>query len=159
MKSIKGFILAISISLIAISGVKAGNPDTTIKDNIFTAIQSIDYTSINVLLSAGADINSQNNQGNTPLMLAAKIGNMRILDIILSHNPEINLQNKKGSTALIIAAKTGQFHVVKKLVTNGADIKMRDNKGNTALTLASKFGHNKIVTYLQTLRKQVPLAK
>ncbi len=159
MKTIKGLFLTISITLIAIAGVKASSTPTTIKDNIFTAIRSIDYTSVNVLLSEGMDIDTVDQQGNTPLMVASKIGNPRIMDILLAHNPTVNLQNKKGSTALMIAARTGQFHIVKKLVTNGADISMRNEDGNTALTLASKFGHSQIVTYLKKLRTQEPLAK
>lgn len=159
MKTIKGLLLTISISLIAMAGVKASSTPTTIKDNIFTAIRSIDYTSINVLLSEGMNIDTVNRQGNTPLMVASKIGNLRIMDILLAHKPSMNLQNKKGSTALMIAARTGQFHVVKKLVTNGADVSMQNEDGNTALTLASKFGHDQIVTYLQKLRMQQNLAK
>lgn len=159
MKTIKGLLLTISISLIAMAGVKASSTPTTIKDNIFTAIRSIDYTSINVLLSEGTNVDTVDEEGNTPLMIAAKTGNLRIMDILLNHNPNINLQNKNGSTALIMAAKTGQLHVVKKLIRNGADTTMRDGNGNTALTLASKFGHHQVVTFLETIRTQEPLAK
>jgi len=159
MKTIKGLLLTISISLIAMSVVEANSTPKTIKDNIFTAIRSIDYTSINILLSEGMDVDTVNREGNTPLMVASKIGNPRIVDILLAHNPDINLQNKKGSTALMIAARTGQLHIVKKLVTNGADASMRDEDGNTALTLASKFGHDQIVTYFKKLRTHNPLAK
>lgn len=159
MKLTKGLLLIIGISILGISDIKA-NPNTdTIKDNIFIAIRSIDYTSINVLLSDRTNVDTVDRKGNTPLMVAAKVGNTRILDIILSHNPNINKQNKKGTTALITAATSGQLTVVKKLVSHGARLSVRDHDGNTALTLASKFGHDKIVDFFKRSQRQVPLAK
>lgn len=152
MKPIKGLLLILSISLTAITGIKANSHTDTIKDNIFTAIRSIDYTSINILLSEGTNIDTVDQQGNTPLMVAAKIGNLRILNIILAHNPDINQQNKKGMTALMIAAKTGQLQVVEKLLAHGADYSIQEKDGNTAIDLASRFGHSQIVTYFKESR-------
>lgn len=159
MKSIKGIILIISISLLAVADIKADSGTDKIKDNIFNAIHSIDYTSINVLLSDGTDIDTVDQQGNTPLMIASKVGNTRILDIILSHNPDINKQNNNGTTALMIAAQTGQNHVVRKLVKHGANLSDRDQDGNTASELAAKFGHEEIVQFFKRSKMQAPLAK
>jgi ankyrin repeat protein len=159
MKFTKGLLLTISLIFAISTVVKANSPHKTIEENIFAAIKNIDYVSINVLLSDGTDVDTVDQEGNTPLMVAAKVGNLRILDIIFSHNPEVNAQNNNGSTALMIAAQTGQLQVVKKLVENGAEAALRDNNDNTALTLASKFGHDKIVSYLKTLRTQGTLAK
>lgn len=149
----------ISISLLAISGLEANSNNDKIKDDIFSAISTIDYTSINILLAEGTNIDTVDQQGNTPLMLAAKIGNPRIMDIILSHNPDINKQNKIGSTALLVAAETGQLHLVKKLIGHGADVSVRDNNDNTAISLASRFSHNQIVEFLKDMRTQAYQAK
>ena len=159
MKLIKGLLLITGISLLAISGIEA-NPNTDkIKDDIFTAIRSIDYTSINVLLSDGTDVDTVDQDGNTPLMAATKIGNARIIDIVLSHNPDINKQNKNGRTALMIAAKAGLIDVVEKLVDQGAKVSTKDAEGNTALTLASKYGHNQVESFFKNLLRQTMSAK
>lgn len=159
MKLIKGLLLIIGISVLAVPEIEANSDTDKIKDNIFTAIRSIDYTSINILLSEGTKIDTVDRQGNTPLMVAAKVGNTRIIDIILSHEPNINKQNKSGDTALMIAAETGQLPVVKKLVNHGAEISMRDQDGNTALMLASQFGHDQVVRFFKRSQTQAPLAK
>lgn len=159
MKRTKGLLLIISISLLAITEIKADSGTDKIKDNIFTAIRSIDYTSINVLLSDGTDIDTVDRQGNTPLMIAAKVGNTRIVDIILSHDPDINKQNKNGATALIIAAETGQQHVVEKLINHGASLSISDQDGKTASQLAARFGHEEIVQLFKRSKMQAPLAK
>jgi len=152
MKSIKGLLLILSMTILAFSGVESDSNSQIIKDDIFTAIRSIDYTSINVLLSDATDVDTVDQNGNTPLMVAAHVGNPRIMNIILSHNPTINKQNNEGMTALMIAAEAGQFHAVQKLVAHGADQSILNTNGNTAVTLASKFGHNQIVTFFQEKR-------
>lgn len=164
MKIFKELFLCISLTLLAVSGVEANsNTDTikadTIEQNIFKAIRSIDYTSINILLSEGMDINTTNQQGNSPLIVAAKVGNLRILNIILSHNPDINARNDEGKTALMIAAETGQSQVVEKLLAHNADPSLKDNNDNTALTLASTYGHNTVVGYIKDVRTQTTFAK
>lgn len=136
----------------AFTGIGASSTTEVIEDDIFTAIQKIDYTSINVLLSDGTNIDTVDQQGNTPLMIATEVGNPRILNIILSHNPNVNMQNAQGQTALMIAAEAGQLHAVQKLLSKGADNTITNNEGNSALTLASKFGHKQIVTFFQEKR-------
>ena len=149
----KAFIITLTIAMFAAIGLNAHTGDTEVlTDDIFNAIRNIDYTSINVLLSDGTDVDTADHEGNSPLMVATQIGNPRIVNIILSHKPEINAQNKKGTTALMIAAQTGQFHIMKELLARGADAYLYDSEGNTALTLASKYGHNQIVTLLQNKR-------
>ena len=159
MKSVKGLLLILSLSVLTFAGVESDSNSKVIKDDIFTAIRSIDYTSINVLLSDSTNVDTVDQEGNTPLMVAAHIGNPRIMNIILSHNPDINKQNNNGMTALMIAAETGQLHAVEMLVKRGANQSIENADGNKAITLASKFGHDQVVTYLQSLRTQEPLAK
>lgn len=149
----------VGLCLMAFTGLKANSTSNEIKDNIFTAIRSIDYVSINVLLSDGVNIDTVDQEGNTPLMVAAQIGNPRIVDIILSHKADVNKQNNMGETALMIAAKTGQLEIVEKLVSHNANILTRNINGNTAVTLASKFGHNKIVSFLKGVQTQSAFAK
>ena len=159
-----GVILISSISLAVLPGVGSNSSNDPIdhteliEDDIFTAIRSIDYTSINILLSGGLDVDTTDRQGNTPLMVAAEVGNPRILTILLAHHPAINKQNQNGVTALMIAAKTGQYPAVSKLVAHGADISIRDNDGSTAISLASKYGHNRIVSFLKYSQSHEMLA-
>jgi|SRR5699024_914950 len=150
MKTMKGLLFYLTTALIFAVSVEA-NPTINIKQDIFTAINSIDYTSLNILLAEGSNVDQTNQQGNTPLMAAAKIGNQRMLDIILAHNPNIDKHNKAGKTALILAAESGQYNVVKMLVAHDANVAKTDNNGNTASDLASKFGYQQIVDLLNDM--------
>ena len=86
MKSIKGLLLIFGLSVLALASTESDSNSPKIKDNIFTAIRSIDYTSINVqfhavemLISRGADHSIQNTDGNTAITLASKFGHNKIV--------------------------------------------------------------------------------
>ena len=60
--------------------------------------------------------------GDTPLMLAASQGNVKIVTILLKHKVDVNKQNSRGveKTALILAAEQGSLEIVSALIDNGA---------------------------------------
>jgi len=51
------------------------NIEVTLAADLFESIRSIDIVSLNIHLAEGANVDTVDNEGNTPLMLAAKIGN------------------------------------------------------------------------------------
>lgn len=161
MNTIKGFLLAILLCIpaLAMGWQQTGDDDFTLKSNLFEAIESIDYISLNLLLAEGAPVDTVDEEGNTPLMLAAKIGNPRMLKIVLANEPKINRTNHAGRTALMIAAENGLAPVVESLLRHGARTGHADGKGNTALTLASKFGHEDVVRLIKRQPATPILAK
>lgn len=118
-------------------------------DNLIDAVSNIDLISLNVLLSEGASIDTVDQNGNTPLMIAAKIGNPRILKILLVHNPNLNKKNSAGNTALMIASEHGQAFVVEQLIAKGADPNAKNAMGFTSLEIAKRNGHAAIVDLLR----------
>lgn len=132
------------------NSAKVDTSKTIIDDNIFEAIHNIDIVSLNVLLAEGADINDADEKGNTPLMLAAKVGNPRMVKIILAHQPDVNKVNSDGYTALMIASEQGQVHIVEQLVSKGADLFAKNSAGLTASDLALRFGQPEILNLLES---------
>lgn len=55
------------------------------------------------LIKAGADVNAQNRDGYTPLMLAARTDNTSLAETLLSAGAKPAMKNNKGETALSIA--------------------------------------------------------
>lgn len=64
------------------------------------------------LIGAGADIDAQNNNGMTPLMLGAKGGSEAYVELFLTHNADQTLRDKEGRTAEDIAIASGRQSVV-----------------------------------------------
>lgn len=58
---------------------------------------------IKLLLNAGADINYQNKDGNTALMLAIKKTDTKSTYTLLEYGADIDIKNKEGKTALDFA--------------------------------------------------------
>ena len=107
--------IAAAFFLIPDAGAASDSNEFEISESLIQAVESIDIISLNVLLSEGAQVDTVDEDGNTPLMLAAKIGNPRMVKILLAHQPELDRTNNLGFTALMIAAEQGQIFIVEKL--------------------------------------------
>jgi ankyrin repeat protein len=93
---------------------------------------------IKLLLDKGAQVNTQDCDGRTPLMEAACSKAPRVVETLLKHGALVNTQDKKGWTALMYAAYWDQTAVIKVLAQQGADLNLRNSKGETALAVAKK---------------------
>lgn len=114
------FFSILAFLFVLFSGVTTSASEPNITKEMFESILNSDIVSVNVLLAEGADVNSIDNSGNTPLMLAIKIGNPRMIKLILAHNPDVNRKNKNGQTALMIANDNGLQEIADRLIKFGA---------------------------------------
>lgn len=85
---------------------------------------------INYFLSKGVDLNKADNEGNTPLMVAASARDTAALELLLPIVKNTNLQNQKGESALTMAIKSGTPEAATLLLNKGADVKVLDKDGN-----------------------------
>jgi len=117
-------------------------------DNKFPLHLSIIHQNIEItkeLLNAGANPNLQDNEGNTPIILAAFYHNTEIADLLfnLDVNIDLSIKNNKGWTALIAGcnndapAYSSNKEIITKLIEKGSLINEKDNNGNTALNMLS----------------------
>lgn len=147
---------------------------------------SLDNTSslemIELLLAAGANPNAQLKlfppyrslgadrggdsmltTGTTPLLRAAKAGDVAAIRVLLAHGALVSLPNRLGETPLMAAAGLGTtpvdtrgkyktqkeaVEVIGLLVAGGANINAVDERGETALFGAASFGFNDVVRSL-----------
>ncbi|WP_269242085.1 ankyrin repeat domain-containing protein [Flavobacterium limnophilum] len=85
---------------------------------------------INYFLSKGVDANKADNEGNTPLMIAASARDTAALELLLPIVKNNNAQNNKGESALTMAIKSGTPEAATLLLNKGADVKVLDKDGN-----------------------------
>lgn len=101
--------------------------------------------------------------GTTPLIRAAKGGDVAAVKLLLAHGASATLPNSIGVTPLMAAASIGSTRLdtrgvnrnepdglatVKLLVEAGAEVDAKDAKGQTALFGAAEWGWNSVVRYL-----------
>jgi ankyrin repeat protein len=90
------------------------------------------------LLEKGAEIESRDNDGQTPLSSAAFLGHEATVQLLLKKGADIESKDKYGQTPLSRAAMRGHEAVVQLLLEKGADVESRDNDGQTPLSRAAK---------------------
>lgn len=118
-----------------------------------------DLELVQKLLSSSGNlsaVNEADEDGFTPTMYAAKIGDATILSLLINKGADVNAQNKAGATALMLASKYGHLGTVKILIKNGADPRIKTNNKYTAQQLAKLYGHEDIADYLKTVRYKEP---
>ncbi|XP_042303518.1 photoreceptor ankyrin repeat protein [Sceloporus undulatus] len=100
------------------------------------------------------DINHQDNDGNTALMIAAQAGHITIVNYLLNYYPglELEMRDFRGLTALMKAAVQGRNDCVAALLMAGADMTAVDPvKGKTAREWAALTGRFETIVRIRTL--------
>lgn len=75
----------------------------------------------------GAEIDTSDAYGWTPLMFAAKTGASGLIRMFLEVNANIDQEDKNGNTALLIASARGHVDTVKNLLARQATLKPDEN--------------------------------
>lgn len=103
------------------------------------AIRNNNVSAINELIKFGADVNSCDKYGRTPLFITVARSNkkLEIASILIKNNADINLQ-ANFNTPLTLACKYLIFDVIKLLVENGANLNLCTRNGDPPLKLAVK---------------------
>lgn len=118
------------------------NPDITDKFKMTAlqwAAQEGKTESIKLLLKYGAEVNTRNNKGITPLISACLIaGIAENVKLLLDGGANINEQSKKGDTAIYYAAYYGYPQIVQLLLEHGADPTLENKRGEDAGKIAEK---------------------
>jgi ankyrin repeat protein len=89
------------------------------------------------LIAAGADVHYKNENGRSPILIAALDGREAVVRALLKAGAKVDDVNEEGQTSLLWAAEFGHAEVVQLLVVAGADIQHRNKEGDTALLLAA----------------------
>jgi hypothetical protein len=100
------------------------------------------------LITKGADINTQNTLGWTPLHSAIWNNKVNIVEMLVENKADINKENNKGETPLYFAAEKGNKRIVELLVNSGADVNVVSDEGKNALTIAREMRKNSIAEFL-----------
>ncbi|KAG6353721.1 hypothetical protein INS49_005430 [Diaporthe citri] len=100
------------------------------------------------LLRNRSDINARDKKQRTPLHIAIRVGNGRMVRT-LAPNSDVDSKDKKGKTALYIAARYGRDDGAKVLLDNGADRDIPDSgHGWTPLHLCARYSRNEVAKLL-----------
>ena len=133
----KKFTLSLAVILVIASCAYA-SPTS----DLFRAVKNEHSTpqDVRIPIRQGAELNHRNNNGWTPLDLAAMNPNADVIYTFLKEGDQeirINMRDEFGNTALMKAAYYNDNpEVVKILIDFGADVNIQNDNGQTALDFA-----------------------
>lgn len=105
----------------------------TNEGQLINAIANKNIEQVEQLLAAGANPDAVIN-GNSPLMLAAKVGDTDVVKLLVDKGASVdnNALNSERRTPLMVAINSNNADVVSYLLAKGASVTRRDYKGLTA---------------------------
>jgi ankyrin repeat protein len=125
------------------------------------AVKNGNVKAFKLLLSLGADVNAQNNYGDSVLMIAIQSaprrgvrGSRYMVKQLIKYGANVNVSNIYGYTPLMCACLIHHAPIVDTCLEAGADINSKTLKGLNALDIAKRsqeelaFNHTKAPTKL-----------
>ena len=104
---------------------------------------------VEVLICAGADIETKNVEGRSPLLLASVSGELTTVQMLVEAGADVRATDTEGYTCLIFAAYDGHTDTVRYLVSlPEVDLNHQDNRNFTALHDAVEEKHADVVEVL-----------
>ncbi len=100
------------------------------------------------ILDNGAAVAARDRFGNTPLLVAARMGHTDLIDLMLERDANVHQLNLAGSSALLRAVQNGRRKAAKQLLKLGVDINLANKKGMTPLIAATFTGKKSVVDML-----------
>ena len=101
------------------------------------------------LIQRGADINLQDRNGKSPLMVAVLMNHRESVNLLLAAGADVDRQDRAGATALFYAADAGLFELAELLVKGGANSQLANLSGLTPVEAAAAKSFPKIVRLLR----------
>jgi Ankyrin repeats (3 copies) len=101
-----------------------------------TALMRADGSTAGQLIAAGAKVSASDKDGLTPLMYASRRGDLAVMSLEVAAHADLNAKAHDGSTSLMYAVQSGSAEAVKLLLKAGADKSAKNAAGQTASALA-----------------------
>ena len=99
-----------------------------------------DFSVVKTLLDAGAKVDAADENGQTPLIFAAKVSPLENVKLLLERGAHINAQENRGMTALHYAVVGDDPDLVRLLLSKGALVNVGDQDQETPLDAAVRYG-------------------
>jgi ankyrin repeat protein len=115
---------------------------TTGRSGLHIVVERRDITWLRFLLQKGANPNIRDNQGVTPLVLAAQAGFIEGAQALIAAGAKVDVPNSTGETPLISAVHRHDVEMMRVLLKAGADPDRSDSSGRSARDYAKAAGEN-----------------
>lgn len=113
------------------SGVDPNHKETWEEESVLSwAVRSRSKKLLELLREYTVPLEVKDNSGNTPIFMAATLGQMDAVRFLIDEGANINAKAEFGGTALYQACFNNDLDVVKILLDHGADVQISTHEGN-----------------------------
>ena len=117
--------------------------------DIFEACRKGDLATVEQIYNSDLPIiNSEDQKGFTPLIIAVYNNQPAIVKFLLDKGASPEMPDLSGNSALMGVCFKGYKDIVAMLLAAGINVNQRNGNGATALTFAATFGHLEIAEML-----------
>ena len=117
--------------------IAAGAPldptDDARRTPLLIAVEKDNLEAAELLINAGANINAEADNLDTPWLQAGALGRTGILRLMIPKHPDFTIRNRYGGNALIPACERAHVDAVKLLLTTEIDVNHINDLGWTCL--------------------------
>lgn len=137
MRNGSGVISALVLSIASFFVLTA--PPTLAAQSVFDAVRQGDVSAVRELLAGDAALAvATDDDGRTPLQLAAAHGHVELCAVLLEAGADVNAADEDGETPLHSAIRRNQLAAAGLLLQRGADTEARNAYGRTPLLLVAR---------------------
>jgi ankyrin repeat protein len=137
---------------------------------ILPSVSDIDREMLRLLIDRGADVNTKDDEGLTPLHtvfvpfvltldtegktaamtipISLEEPKKKLIGLLIDMGSDINATDNKGETVLHRAIRNGPEEAAELLIARGADVNAKTKEGATSLHLAARKGYKELAELL-----------
>jgi ankyrin repeat protein len=120
--------------------------------NIVELVNSYNVDAVKAALQDGADVNTQDENGRSLLLLATINQQLGMVKMLVEHGADVNLQDAIQDSPFLFAGASGQTELIKLFLANGARFDVFNRYNGTALIPACERGHVEAVRVLANIK-------
>lgn len=117
------------------------------KSKWFKAVKNSDRSFLKKALKSKFDINAQNRQGQTALMVATYNRDVKVAALLISEGADVNLRDHQLNSPFLYAGAEGYLEIL-QLIGHRGDVKIVNRYGGIGIIPASERAHYDTLKWL-----------
>lgn len=122
--------------------------DETMQERLFEAVEGKEFDTVRELLDNRVDINAQDGQGRTAMMIATYANDVDMVKLFIDAGADVDIQDDMLNNPFLYAGAEGYLDILKLMIAAGADPTITNRYGGVAVIPASEHGYVEVVEEL-----------
>lgn len=124
--------------------------NVSLDEQLLRAAEQGKTDTVSQLIKDGANIDTQDSSGRTPIMIATYQNDLETAKVLIEAGADVNIRDDMKNNPFLYAGAEGYLDILKLTIAAGADPSITNRFGGTALIPASEHGYTEVVKELLT---------